>query len=66
MKIMGLIINKDFIRKCNFKGKGGKENLIISCFINNLIIEKRKLYDCIDADSNEKYELKKTKKMFNG
>jgi len=60
---MGLIINKDFISKCNFKGRGGKENQVISCFTNNLIKKNGKLYDCIDTDSNEKYELKKQKDL---
>ncbi len=56
---MALKINKEFIRKCNFKGRGGKENQIISCFTNNLVKENAELFDCIDVDSKEKYELKK-------
>jgi|SaaInlStandDraft_6_1057023.scaffolds.fasta_scaffold51053_2 hypothetical protein len=61
MKFMTLIINDDFIRKCNFKGRGGKENEVISCFLNNLIKENGILYDCIDIDTKKKYELKKQK-----
>jgi len=60
---MGLIINKDFVSKCNFKGRGGKENQVISCFTNNLIKENGELFDCIDADSKEKYELKKQRDL---
>ena len=60
---MGLIINKDFISKCNFKGKGGKESQILSCFTNNLIKENGELFDCIDDDTKEKYELKKQKNL---
>lgn len=56
---MDLKINKEFIRKCNFKGRGGKENQVISCFTNNLVKENAELFDCIDVDSKEKYELKK-------
>ena len=60
---MGLIINKEFISKCNFKGRGGKENQILSCFTNNLIKENGELFDCIDEDTKEKYELKKQKNL---
>ena len=58
---MTLIVNDDFIRKCNFKGRGGKENEVISCFSNNLIKENGILFDCIDIDTKKKYELKKQK-----
>lgn len=58
---MVLQINEDFILKCNFGGKGGKEKLIIPCFKNKLVKKSGKLFDCIDIDSNEKYELKKQK-----
>jgi len=60
---MGLVINEEFIRKCNFKGRGGKENQVISCFRNNLIKENGELFDCVDADNKEKYELKKQKNL---
>jgi hypothetical protein len=58
---MTLIIDKNFISKCNFKGRGGKENEVISCFSNNLIKENGMLFDCIDLDTKKKYELKKQK-----
>ena len=53
---MTLIIDKNFISKCNFKGRGGKENEVISCFSNNLIKENgilfnagesKDLYNCL-------------------
>lgn len=56
---MVLKINEDFVLKCNFSGKGGKENLIINCFKNNLIKKNGILFDYIDVDDKEKYELKK-------
>ena len=56
---MTLIIDKDFISKCNFKGRGGKENEVISCFSNNLIRENGVLFNCIDIDTEKRYELKK-------
>ena len=56
---MVLQINEDYILKCNFEGKGGKENEIIPCFKNKLVKKSGKLFDCIDSDNDEKYELKK-------
>jgi len=56
---MVLKINEDFVLKCNFRGKGGKENQIINCFRNNLIKKNGVLFDCIDDDTRERYELKK-------
>jgi len=47
------------ISKINFKGKGGKEQEIISCFANKLIRKNSELFDCEDEDSGEKYEFKK-------
>ena len=59
MKYMTLIVNDDFIRKCNFKGRGGMEKLIISCFLNKLNRSSVPLYDCMDIDTKKKYEFKK-------
>lgn len=58
---MGLVINEKVLREYNFKGKGGQETKIISCFLNNLIKVNETLFDCIDVDTKEKYELKKQK-----
>ena len=58
---MVLRINEGFVLKCNFGGKGGKEKQIIPCFKNKLVKKSGKLFDCIDIDNNEKYELKKQK-----
>jgi hypothetical protein len=58
MKFMTLVVNDDFIRKCNFKGRGGKENQIISCFSNNLIRKNEILFDFVDIDTKKKYEFK--------
>jgi len=58
---MVLQINEDYILKCNFVGKGGKEKQIISCFKNKLVKKSGKLFDCIDIETEEKYELKKQK-----
>jgi len=58
---LSLILNKKAIAKCDFSGKGGKENLIISCFRNKLIKKNGKLFDCVDENSQERYELKKQK-----
>ncbi len=55
---MTLVVNDDFIRKCNFKGRGGKENQIISCFSNNLIRKNEILFDFVDIDTKKKYEFK--------
>jgi hypothetical protein len=54
MKFMTLVVNDDFIRKCNFKGRGGKENQIISCFSNNLIRKNEILFDFVDIDTKKK------------
>lgn len=56
---MVLKVNEEFVTKSNFKGRGGKEQEILSCFKNNLIRQNGDLFDCRDTDSNEKYELKK-------
>jgi len=60
-KIMVLQINEDHVLKCNFAGRGGREELIIPCFKNKLVKKSGKLFDCIDIENNEKYELKKQK-----
>lgn len=56
---MPLKINEEVLNKLNFKGRGGKEQQILSCFKNSLIRENGILYDCIDSENNEKYEIKK-------
>ena len=58
---MSLVVNKNIIEKLDFSGKGGKEDLIISCFENKIIKKNDKLFDCIDIESQKKYELKKQK-----
>jgi len=54
-----LQINKEKIFELNFKGKGGKEQEILSCFTNKLIRKNADLFDCEDEDTGEKYEFKK-------
>ena len=58
-----LKINEESLNKLNFKGRGGKEQQIISCFKNNLVRQNGVLYDCIDLENNEKYELKKQRNL---
>jgi hypothetical protein len=58
-----LKINEEFVTKSNFKGRGGKEQEILSCFKNNLIRQNGVLFDCRDTDSNKKYELKKQRNL---
>ncbi|MBO1664567.1 hypothetical protein JKA13_25080, partial [Vibrio parahaemolyticus] len=42
---------------------GGKEELVVSLFSNKLTRESKALYDLIDADTGNKYELKKQKDL---
>ena len=58
-----LIVDESFVEKCNFGGRGGKENQVIACFKNNLIKENGELFDCVDAETGKKYELKKQKNL---
>jgi len=62
-RIILLKPNKEILEKLNFKGRGGKEQQILSCFKNNLIRHNGILFDCIDSESNEKYELKKQRNL---
>lgn len=60
---MPLKINEAILDKLNFKGRGGKEQEILFCFKNNLVRQNGILYDCMDVDNNEKYELKKQRNL---
>ena len=58
-----LKINEEILDKLNFKGRGGKEQQILASFKNNLVRKNGILYDCVDLETNEKYELKKQKNL---
>jgi len=47
------------ILELNLKGKGGREQELISCFENNLERKNAVIYDVLDKDTGEKYEFKK-------
>jgi len=60
---LALKINEKNVTKINFRGKGGKEKEILSCFQNNLVRRNGVLFDCQDLDTGEKYELKKQRNL---
>jgi len=59
--VMVLNIDHNKINFVYFKGKGGKEQEILSCFTNNLVRKSGRLIDCQDVDTGERYEFKRQK-----
>ena len=58
-----LKVNLETIKSVDLSGRGGKEELVTSLFENRLRRSSKSLYDLVDLDTGERYELKKQKDL---